>query len=314
VTLLAAGLALLLHAALVLGLAPLLAGVMSKVQARLLGRAGRPVLAPYHDLLRGLRKQTVAAEGTTAIAQTAPAIVLSAVIGAALLVPSFTLGMATAPLADLLAVLGLLALARGALLLGALDLGTPFGGLGAARTAMPAALAVPAVVAIAYALTLLTGSSNLDRALAVLREAPTASRVPAAIALGGVVAALGLVALALTGRRATGDADDALRLDYSGADLAMLDYAGSLQLLVWLSLIGGLALPVPLSGGGAPLRAWGIGLLGWMAKTAVLAAGLAAYETTAARMPVGRVPVLLGAAVVLASLCVLLLFAAQAAA
>jgi hypothetical protein len=31
-------------------------------------------------------------------------------------------------------------------------------------------------------------------------------------------------------------------------------------------------------------------------------------------MPAGRVPVLLGAAVVLASLCVLLLFAAQAAA
>jgi len=54
--------------------------------------------------------------------------------------------------------------------------------------------------------------------------------------------------------------------------------------------------------------------LGWVAKTAVLAAGLAAYETAAARMPAGRVPVLLGAAVVLASLCVLLLFAAQAAA
>jgi formate hydrogenlyase subunit 4 len=312
VTLLAAGLALLLHAVLVLGLAPLLAGVMAKVQARLLGRAGRPWLSPYHDLVRTLRKQPVAAEGTTVIARAAPAIVLAAVIAAALLVPSFTLGMATAPLADLLAVLGLLALARAALLLGALDLGTPFGGLGAARTAMPAALAVPAVVAIAYALTLLTGSSNVDRALAVLREAPTAARVPAAIALGGIVAALGLVALALTGRRAPGD-DDALLLEYSGADLALLDYAGSLQLLVWLSLIGALALPVPLSGGGAPLRAWGIGLLGWAAKTVLLGAGLAAYDTTAARLAAGRVPVLLGAAVVLASLCVLLLFAAQAA-
>jgi formate hydrogenlyase subunit 4 len=314
-TTLAAGLALLLHAAQLLGLAPLLAGAIAVLRARLLGGAGPPLLMPYHDLRRAWRKQAVRTEGATFWSHAAPPTVLGATAAAALLVPSFTLGMATAPLSDLLTVLGLLGLARAALLLGALDAGTTRGGQAAARAALYWALAVPAAVAIGYALALLTGSTNLDRALTVLRDGPLGPRLPAAVALGLVVAALGLVAAVLGGRRENRSAlagEDALRLEYSGADLGLLTYADSLQRLVWLTLIGALALPLPSTGGGR-LTAWSIGVLAWAAKTSVLGFALAVWQTAAARPQVARIPALLGGAAVLASLSVLLLFAAQSA-
>ena len=47
--------------ALVLLLAPLLTGFVRKVKARLLRRRGPPVLQPYRDLIRLLRKEVVLA-------------------------------------------------------------------------------------------------------------------------------------------------------------------------------------------------------------------------------------------------------------
>ena len=46
---------------LVLALAPLLLGFTRKVKARLLRRQGPPLLQPYRDLIRLIRKETVLA-------------------------------------------------------------------------------------------------------------------------------------------------------------------------------------------------------------------------------------------------------------
>ena len=50
---------------LVLFLAPLLLGFTRKAKARLLRRRGPPVLQPYRDLLRLMRKQVVLAENAS---------------------------------------------------------------------------------------------------------------------------------------------------------------------------------------------------------------------------------------------------------
>ena len=50
---------------LVLPLAPLLTGFVRKVKARLLRRRGPPLLQPYRDLLRLLRKEVVLAENAS---------------------------------------------------------------------------------------------------------------------------------------------------------------------------------------------------------------------------------------------------------
>ncbi|MFC7608625.1 hypothetical protein [Teichococcus aestuarii] len=55
----------LLHAALLLALAPLLVGVVRWLKARLLGRRGAHPFQPWRDLRKLLRKQPVLAEGAS---------------------------------------------------------------------------------------------------------------------------------------------------------------------------------------------------------------------------------------------------------
>ena len=97
-------LTLALHAALVLAAAPLLAGLRALVRARLLGRAGPDVLQPCRDLARLLRKHPVLPDTTSWLFTAVPFVCLAVAVTAALLVPSFALGMATAPLADLISI------------------------------------------------------------------------------------------------------------------------------------------------------------------------------------------------------------------
>ncbi len=145
-------------------------GCIRRLKARLLGRVGPPLLQPWRDLLRLLRKQPVMAENASWLFAAAPAGCLAAIAAAAALVPSFALGMASAPLADLLVIAGLLALARCILALAAMDVGTAFGGIGASREMTFAVFAEPALLLVIFTLALLAGTTNLDVIAACLRE------------------------------------------------------------------------------------------------------------------------------------------------
>ena len=166
-------LTLLLHAALLLALAPVLAGGLRTARARLLGRGGPPVLQGWHDLIRLARKQPVLADNASWLFAAVPGVCAAAVLAAALLVPSFALGMATAPLSDLLVVAGLLGLARCALALAALDVGTAFGGIGASGNHRPSAFY--AADYCAYPVT----SVESETARAVIAEGLRDAYVPA---------------------------------------------------------------------------------------------------------------------------------------
>ena len=176
-------LALLLHAALLLALAPVLAGGLRAARARLLGRGGPPVLQGWLDLVRLARKQPVLADNASWLFAAVPGVCAAAVLAAALLVPSFALGMATAPLPVLLVVAGLLGLARCALALAALDVGTAFGGIGASREMLVGALAEPVLLLVVLVLSLLAGTTNLDLVAETLRGSGQGLRVSLGLAL-----------------------------------------------------------------------------------------------------------------------------------
>jgi formate hydrogenlyase subunit 4 len=78
----------LLHVALVLAAAPVIAGLADWLDARLVGRAGPPVLQPWRDLLRLVRKTPVSRDNTAAVSRLAPVVGLSVTLSAAALVPS----------------------------------------------------------------------------------------------------------------------------------------------------------------------------------------------------------------------------------
>lgn len=303
---------LLLHAALMLAGAPVLAGVQARVRARLLGRAGPPLAQPWRDLVRLWRKRPVLPGPASWLFEGAPFACLSAVFVAALLVPSFALGMATAPASDLIVLAGLLALDRCVLALAGFEAGTALGGMGGSRVMLAAVWAAPATVLVILLLTTLAGTSNLDAACAALQEAPpglAAAWLPAA-------AALAIVGFAMVqrgqGASPLASMQDAAALEYSGPALAAVVLAGQLRTLVWVSLFAALVLPAGLAAAGAGPLAWGIGIAAWVVKAGVLGIAVAVLDTVAAAKPaVARVPAMLGIAAALAFLAAVFLFASQ---
>ena len=63
---------------LVLLLAPLLTGLVRKVKARLLRRRGPPLIQPYLDLVRLLRKEVVLAESASWLFRVIPYLIFAA--------------------------------------------------------------------------------------------------------------------------------------------------------------------------------------------------------------------------------------------
>jgi formate hydrogenlyase subunit 4 len=78
---------------LVLALAPLLTGFVRKVKARLLRRQGPPLIQPYRDLVRLLRKEVVLATSASWLFRIIPYLIFAATWVAAALVPTFGTGL-----------------------------------------------------------------------------------------------------------------------------------------------------------------------------------------------------------------------------
>ncbi len=303
---------------LMLALAPLLTGYIRKVKAYLLRRQGPPLLQPYRDLLKLLRKEAVLADNASWVFRTAPYLIFATTLIAAALVPTFATGLLFSPAADLIAIVALLGTARFALALAGLDVGTSFGGIGASREMMIASLAEPAMLMIVFTLSLLAGSTQLS-SVAVFVQGPTIGlRVSLAMALVALI----MVAIAENSRIPVDNPathleltmiHEAMILEYSGRHLAVIEVAASLKLLLYFSLIACMFLPWGIASANGDLAAFAIGLVSYVTKLAMGGFLLAVFETATAKMRVFRVSDFLGAALMLGLLATLLLFVSQAA-
>jgi len=302
--------------ALVLLLAPLLVGFVRKMKARLLRRQGPPLLQPYRDLIRLLRKEVVLADGASWLFRACPYVIFAAIWVAASLVPTFGAGLMFSWSADLIAIIALLGLARFFLALAGLDIGTSFGGIGASREVMIASLAEPAMLMVVFTLALVAGSTQLSTMAGFL----VSSEVGLRVSLGMALFALIMVAIAENGRIPIDNpathleltmVHEAMVLEYSGRHLALIDLASEIKLLLYASLIACLFVPWGLAPAGAPPEALAIGLAAYLAKLGVGGFLLAVFETSIAKMRVFRVPEFLGAALMLGLLAALLLFVSR---
>ena len=135
----------LLHVLIVLGMPPLLLGVITKTKAAFAGRVGAPILQPYYDLLKLLRKGSVFSTTTTWVFRVSPVVGVATALIASLLIP---FGHHRAPLSftgDLILFAYLFGLARFFTVCAALDTGSAFEGMGGAREATFSCLAEPAL-------------------------------------------------------------------------------------------------------------------------------------------------------------------------
>src|SRR5947209_15425695 len=122
-----------IHILLALSLPPLLLSVIAKTKALFAGRVGPPVLQPYYDIIKLLQKGSVFSTTTTWVFRAGPVVGLATAAVAVLLIP---LANSTAPISftgDLILFAYLLGLGRFFTASAALDTGSAFEGMGAAR-------------------------------------------------------------------------------------------------------------------------------------------------------------------------------------
>ena len=289
------------HVALLLGLPPLLLGVINKTKALFAGRNGPPLLQTYFDVWKLLGKGAVYSRTTTWIFRAGPIVSLAAVLCAGLVLP---LASDVSPLGfsgDVIAFAYLFGLGRFFTMAAALDTGSSFEGMGASREAAFSAFAEPALFLSLAIVCIPAGSATFRVAFGTLPWATWGVSHPTFLA-----AALSLFAvmLAENSRIPVDDPNTHLELtmvhevmvlDHGGPDLAFVLYGSAVKLFVIGALLVHVLLPIPADIGwrGAALLSGG---------EIALAVAVGVVESVTARLRLRRVPQFLVGAAVLAAI------------
>jgi formate hydrogenlyase subunit 4 len=273
-----------------LALAPLLPGLVQHWKARLQGRRGPSPLQPYRELARLWSRASIDVEGTTLVYRLAPPVAASALVAAVLLVPvasdSPELGVGH----SLLALGGLLALARFSVCAAAWDTENGFALMGASRDLTVSVFTEGALVLSLSVGALVAGTTDLTGVIA--GTAGTEAWTSPGLALGAV--GFALVVLAETGRQPFDNPDTHLELtmihegpvlEYGGRDLALLQWAATARHWVVLVLAAQIFMPH------APSVWLQLALL--PVVLVALCAALALVETLVAKMRILLAPRLL---------------------
>jgi formate hydrogenlyase subunit 4 len=303
------------HIILALLLPPLLLGVIAKTKALFAGRNGPPVLQPYYDLIKLFQKGSVFSTTTTWVFRAGPVVGLVTTLLAMLLIP---LGDARAPISftgDLILLAYLLGLGRFFTASAALDTGSAFEGMGAAREVTFACLAEPAFFLGLLVLAKLSGSLHLADVAdhgqfqaGMLGRGLAANWLTAGGSLALVLLSWFIVLLVENSRIPFDDPNTHLELtmihevmvlDHSGPALGMILYGAALKLFLFGALIVRLALPVAT---GSPWLDWPL-FVGGMLAVAVM---VGVVESTVARLRLTHIPILLVAACLLSAFGIIL--------
>ncbi len=288
-----------IHLLFLLVMPPLMLGIINKTKARFAGRNGPPILQLYYDLFRLMRKGMVISNTTTWVFRAGPVITLGATLAAGLLVP---LGALDAPVGfagDLILFAYLFGLGRFFTTSAALDTGSAFEGMGAAREVTFACFSEPALFFAFLVLARLSGSISLTPMLHSQLTTPLAALPIASLVL--VAVGLFVVLLAENSRIPVDDPNTHLELtmihevmvlDHSGPLLGIILYGAAMKLFVLSAVVLHLLLPVQT---------------GWMAidwlvffgGMVAISIAIGVVESVMARLQLRHVPTLLVAASVL---------------
>ena len=282
-------------------LGPLVTGFVQKLKARLQCRQGAPMVQPYRDLAKLLRKGTVQSDTASAFYRAIPPLVLAATLTAAAMVPVLALPAAggAPPFGDAIFLIGLLALGRFLTAVGALDGGGAFGGMGASREMTLGPLVEPVLLLVVFSVAAAAGTTDLaELAARRITHAELAWRAPDVLALGAALVLL----LAETGRIPVDNPDthleltmihEGMLLEQSGPGLAWIVLASHTKQLVVMALIGALFFPLGLASDSGPISLT-IALFAFVGKAAALAVFVGLVESSYAKLRFFRVPQFLG--------------------
>jgi formate hydrogenlyase subunit 4 len=292
------------HLLTLLLLPPLIPGLINKVKAVMAGRTGPPVLQLYYDLAKLAHKRTVFSRTITWVFLAGPIGTVAAGMVAGLMVPFGHTGTPLSFEGDVILFAYLFGLARFLTVLSALDTGSSFEGMGAAREVAFSALAEPALF-LGFA-ALAKASSSLSLSTMLLGSGLGLGRIVGPLIL--VLVGWAIVFLAENARIPVDDPNTHLELtmihevmvlDHSGRPLALVLYGASLKLLVLGAMLMDPLLPR------AP-QAWANWLI-FYAGLGALALAVGLVESMTARFRMTKVPQFLVAGILASAFAFLLL-------
>ncbi len=289
------------------GLAPLLLGWVNQCRAWLQNRTAPPLLLPYRTLRKLLHKDAVLAESASSLFRAVPYVVFGCMLVAAGIIPSLSTDLPAGRAADTIALVGLFAAARMFIALGAMDVGTAFGTLGARREMLIGFLAEPALLMVLFNLALIGGST----AVPVIADRLLAQGMAINPSLAFAALAFVLVLLAENARLPVDNPTthleltmihEAMVLEYSARHLALIEWASALKLFNYACLGFAFFLPVGLAGRDAGALDLLLATVALVLKLILAGAALALFETLSAKLRVFRAPEFLAMAFMLAVL------------
>jgi formate hydrogenlyase subunit 4 len=281
-----------------------LVGVVNRTKSWWAGRRGPRILQFASDLRRLLRKRPVVSGVASPLFRAGAFVALVGGLLAAGMAPMLGQFAALQFSHDFIVVAYTLGLARMALMLSAMDVGSAFEGMGAAREAAFSSYAEPALFLLIGAACTATGLTSFADLIGHLHNTPhyLLLVVPLTMAL--------LILLQTEAARVPVDdplthleltmIHEVMILDHSGPELAAMQYAAGLKMTLYAGLIAALLNPLD------PLTAPTGAVLVSAALMLGVAVAVGCIESLTARLPMRWVPryVLLAAGAALVGMLV----------
>jgi formate hydrogenlyase subunit 4 len=271
-------------------LAPLSFGIINKVKAAFAGRKGQPVLQGYYDSIKLCRKEFVYSTTVSPVFHLAPVVILSSTIFIITMLPVFNSVPLLSFPGDIIVIVYFFGLARFLMIVGALDTGSSFEGMGASREAFYSLIAELSIFIIFITMALACQAFSLTEIFAVLQ-----GKINSFPLLFLLACSLFVILLFECCRIPFDDPNTHLELtmihevmilDYGSADLAMIEYASALKMWILASLIVQICIPAVFTNHALAQIVNAAGVF-----TVALAVGV--VESTIARFRLKNIPYIL---------------------
>ena len=244
----------LLFNILILLFAPfLMIGVIKKTKAFFAGRKGVSIFQPLWDFIRLMKKDFVISNTTSWVFKFAPTVGFATTIFAALFVPmAGGMSIINVPCAFIIFAYSL-SLGKFFALLSAMDTGSSFEGMGAAREACFSTIVEPAFFIAMASVVALTGHFSFGNLRLILENAGVYG-----IMIIALLAVTLFIMLLIECCRVPVDdptthleltmIHEVMILDNSGMDLGLSTWASAIKMLLFQALIANLVIPASLVG------------------------------------------------------------------
>jgi formate hydrogenlyase subunit 4 len=268
--------------------APLFTGIINKLKAIFTGRIGAPILQPYYELQRLFKKETINAHSSSFISQISPVINFVAVIFAAAMLPIGFWKPLISFNGDIILFAYMLGLARFFQILAAMDIGSSFEGMGAAREATFALFAEPIFFFTLGSIAFISGTTSIYDIYHSIRLDNLSYIVFI------VICSISAFLLAVTecSRMPVDDPNTHLELtmihevmilDNSGFDLFLYQYSGYIKLFIYVIIETSFFYPFGVQN-------YSLGIIVFIIVVLILSGALAVVETITSRFKMKNIP------------------------